>query len=116
MNITVHAKDLVVTEAIREFIDKQLQKVERLGVPIQKIQVYLEYIERKDTEDNRATVKIAAGTLGKKDVTVKEHSHDLYKAISKASQSLLRHIRKAKEKKVDIIRRKQIATVKEMEE
>ena len=116
MNVLVHAKDVDVTDAIRDFIDKQLQKVERLGVQIQKIQVYLEFVERKEMEDNRATVQMTVGIPGKKDVTIKERSHDLYKAISKAAQSLIRHIRKAKEKKVTKVRRKQIAMVKEMEE
>lgn len=116
MNVLVQTKDLEATGAIRQFIDDQLQKILKLGLPVKKVQAHLEYIERKNSDEHRAQVQFSVGLPGQADIVVKESDKDLYRAITKATHSLIRHLRKSKEKKVDKVRRRQIATAKEMEE
>ena len=47
-----------------------------------------------------------ANIPGKGKVTVKSQAHDLYLAVNEAVRSLMRHVRKEKEKRISISRRK----------
>ncbi len=107
MNVLVHAKNMKTTKALREFANEQLQKVKRLGLPIQKIQVFIENVARKDSDPHRATVQVTADIQRRGRITVESKTHDMYKAVGEAAQSLMRHLRKEKEKRIDVLRRKQ---------
>ena len=107
MNILVRAKNMKTTKALRDFVDSQFSKIKRLGLPIQKVQVFLENIERKDSDPHRASVQVTADIAKKGRVTVESKTHDLYKAVGEATRSLMRHLRKEKEKRVHLLRRKQ---------
>ena len=42
MNILVHDKNGETTQALRSFIKNQIKKIEKLGVPIRQVRVFLE--------------------------------------------------------------------------
>jgi ribosomal subunit interface protein len=105
MNILVHAKNLKPTEALRSFIHSQVEKVKRLGLPIQRVQVFLENVTRKTNDPHRASVQLTTDIPGKGRVTVGSQTRDLYMAVGEATNSLMRHLRKEKEKRVDLRRR-----------
>ncbi|HCR81285.1 MAG: hypothetical protein UX28_C0003G0088 [Candidatus Pacebacteria bacterium GW2011_GWA1_46_10] len=106
MKTLIQAKNMKPTRALRRFIDEQVNKVQRLGVPIARLRVFLENITRKDSDPHRASVQMEANIPGKGKVTVKSQAHDLYLAVNEAVRSLMRHVRKEKEKRISISRRK----------
>lgn len=107
MNILVHAKNMKTTKALRSFINSQIGKIKRLGLPIERVQVFVENVARKDNDPHRATVQVTADIPKKGRVVVESKAHDLYKAVGEATQSLMRQLRKEKEKRTDLLRRKQ---------
>lgn len=107
MDISVHAKNMKTTKALRSFIRGQMGKIKRLGLPIQRVQVFLENVARKDGDPHRSSVQVTADIPKKGRVVVESKAHDLYKAVGEATQSLMRHLRKEKEKRIDLLRRKQ---------
>jgi ribosomal subunit interface protein len=107
MDILVQAKNMKATKALRAFIENQTGKLRKLGMPISRVRVFLENIARKDSDPQRASVQMEVTIPGKGKVTVKNKAHDLYLAITETVSSLTRHVRKEKEKRVDIARRKQ---------
>lgn len=116
MNILVQAKNGEATQAVRSFIKHQLAKVEKLGVPIRQIRVFLENVARKDSDPHRASVVVDVEVQGKKTISVKSYAHDLYQAVVNVSQDALRHVRKQKEKKVTQLRKHQRDLVRDLEE
>jgi ribosomal subunit interface protein len=116
MDILVQAKNGEATQALRSFIKTQLLKVEKLGVPIRQIRVFLENIARKDSDPHRASVVVDVEVKGKKTISVKSHAHDLYQAVVKVSEDALRHVRKQKEKKLTKLRKHQRELVRDIEE
>src|SRR3989304_7091738 len=106
VNTLIQAKDMKPTQALLAFIQEQANKLQRLGLPIQRVRVYLENIGRKDSDPHRASVKMEANIPGKGKVTVQSQTHDLYLAINEAVRDLMRHVRKVKEKRIDVSRKK----------
>ena len=105
MNILVQAKNMKTTKALRTFIEDQLSKIKRLGLPIHRVQVFLENVTRKDNDPHRATVQLVTDIPKKGRITIESKTHDLYLAVSEATKSLMRHLRKEKEKLHDQTRR-----------
>ncbi|NCN45217.1 MAG: hypothetical protein COU63_04525 [Candidatus Pacebacteria bacterium CG10_big_fil_rev_8_21_14_0_10_36_11] len=116
MNILVHAKNGEATKALRSFIKNQIKKVEKLGVPIRQVQVFLENIARKDSDPHRASVVVDVEVAGKKKVSVRSRAYDLYQAVVDASQDVLRQVRKQKEKNLTNTRKQQREIFRETEE
>ena len=109
MNVLVQAKSLEVTDGIRSFVEKQAQKVSKVGVPIPLMTVYLEMVERKDHEANRCVVSCKTELAGK-DVLVKKHGVDLYAVIVDAIEGTIRGVREVKEKRIAQKRKRTKAT------
>jgi ribosomal subunit interface protein len=107
MNILVNAKNMKTTKALRSFIREQFDKVKRIGLPVQRIQVFLDNVARKDNDPHRSSVQVTADIPRRGRVTVQSKTHDIYKAVGEATQSLMRHLRKEKEKRTDLRRRQQ---------
>lgn len=115
MDIIVQAKNGEASQALRSFIKNQLIKVEKLGVPIRQVRVFLENIARKDSDPHRATAVVDVEIKGKKKVSVKSHAYDLYQAVVEVSQDVLRQVRKRKEKQVTRLRKRQREMVRDLE-
>lgn len=105
MKTLIQAKNMKPTQALRGFIDEQVSKLVRLGLPIQRVRVFLENISRKDSDPHRASVQMEVNIPKKGSVTVQSKTHDLYLGVVEATRSLIRHVRKEKEKRIDLSRR-----------
>lgn len=103
----IQAKNMKPTQALRAFVQEQTSKLRRLGVPINRVRVFLENIARKGGDPHRASVQMEAVIPRKGVITVKSKTHDLYQGVVEATRSLMRHVRKEKEKRVDLSRQKQ---------
>jgi ribosomal subunit interface protein len=97
MQVIVQAKTLTVTGAIRAFVERQSQKLNRLGVRIGKVRVYLENVARKTSDPHRSEVRYTVEVPGK-DVVVEKKGNDLYAVINAATLGVMRQLTKLKEK------------------
>lgn len=102
MTLIVESKRLKVTQALRDFVEKQAQKLTKLGErSVTKVAVYLETVTKKSNDPSANVVTYALSLPGKKVVVVKKHAVDMYEAIVAASNEALRRVRKIKEKRLD---------------
>ena len=100
MNVIVQAKDLKVTRALREFIERQAGKLKKLqGLKVSKVEVYLEKGAAKGT-DKRVSIKYKVEIPGK-NIWVEISGYDFYDAAVDATRAVLRKLRKNKEKRLD---------------
>ena len=108
MEIIIQAKTLKVTRALREFINRQAEKLKKLEeAKISKVRVYLEQGTKKDSDDKKVYVKYKIAIPGK-DLWVEIHGYDFYEAIVDATDAALRKLRKTKEKKNSFHKSKKI--------
>lgn len=107
MHVIVQSKTLPVTDSLRQFIERQARKLERLGIRISKTRIFLENIGKKDDLSN-ATVKYAVSMPGKKRVVVTRCASDMYEAVVDATDRVMRQLRKVKEKRISRNRRRTI--------
>jgi ribosomal subunit interface protein len=100
-NIIVQAKSLRVTRALREFIQRQGRKLEKLkDIKVTKVTVYLEQSTKKPSDNKKVSVKYSIEVPGKA-LWVEINGYDFYDAIVDATDAALRKMRKDKEKKTD---------------
>ncbi len=101
MNVIVQAKSLKVTRALREFIQRQSRKLEKLkDLKVSKVTVYLEQDTKKSTNSKKVSVKYSIEVPGKA-LWVEIDGYDFYDAIVDATDAALRKMRQSKEKKTD---------------
>lgn len=101
MNVIVQAKSLKVTRALREFIQRQSNKLNKLrDLKISKVTVYLEQDTKKSTDSKKVSVKYNIEIPGK-DLWIEISGYDFYDAIVDATDAALRKMRKAKEKRIN---------------
>lgn len=100
-NVIVQAKSLKVTRALREFIQRQSRKLEKLkDLKVTKVTVYLEQDTKKSTNSKKVSVKYSIEVPGKA-LWVEIDGYDFYDAIVDATNAALRKMRQNKEKKTD---------------
>lgn len=104
MNVIVQGKELKITQGLRNFIQQQADKLNRLGQRISNVRVYIEQVARKDSDPQRAEVRYKVELPGK-DVVVTSHGHDMYQVIIDATDNVVRHVRKFKEKRLTLHRK-----------
>lgn len=101
MSIIVQAKSLKVTRALREFIERQALKLQKLkGLRVSKIAVYLEQKTKRASNDKKVLVKYKVELPGK-DIWVGIKGYDFYDASVDATKAVLRKLRSNKEKRED---------------
>jgi ribosomal subunit interface protein len=111
MNVIVQAKSLKVTRALREFIQRQSHKLEKLkDLKITKVTIYLEQDTKKSTNSKKVSVKYSIEVPGKA-LWVEINGYDFYDAIVDATNAALRKISENKEKKTDYRR---LSKIKEL--
>lgn len=99
MKVTVQAKSMPVTAAIRDFVAQKTKSLlGRVSKEAVAIQVYLEKIVRKKNDQTSTEAKVRISVPGK-DIVVKEKSHDLYLAMQKALSAASQQLKKLKDKK-----------------
>ena len=99
MNVIVHSKTMVITEALRSFATRQAQRLKNRGQRIANVIVFLEFIQRKKNDARAATAKFLIDLPGK-NIVVQERAKDLYFAIHRAALSANRQVRKVKERRM----------------
>lgn len=103
MTVLIESKQVKVTQAMREFATRQMERLGRLGKNIGKISVYLETVGKKsnDPSANRVTVQVQ---VPGKNVVVRKHAADMYEAIVDAAHGAVRRLRKQTERRVTLRR------------
>ena len=108
MTVLVESKQLKVTQALRDFATRQMEKMAKLGKNVGKISVYLETVGKKsnDPSANRVTVQVE---VPGKNVIVRKHAADMYTAIADAAHGAVRRLRKQTERRMTLRRAKSVA-------
>lgn len=106
MNVIVQSKTLPITDGMRQCIDRQTHKLQKLGIRIDKVRIFLENLARKKNDTKSARVTYAVALPGKKEVVVMRHAADMYAAIVDATNSLIRQVREEKERRIGAHRKR----------
>lgn len=101
MHVVVQSKTLDITDSLRDFVNRQAEKLEKLGIHILHTHVYLETNSRKSNDPQSSSVKYHVSIPGMNDVVVRRKGVDMYDAIVDATRRVVRQIRKSKEKRID---------------
>lgn len=100
MKISIQAKDMDVTKAIRQFVVEKTSKVfKKFGKTVIGVRVYIEHVARKKNDPNASRAKIKVEIPGE-DIVVASKSSDAYQAIAQAVNAASRSLRKIKGKKI----------------
>lgn len=109
MNVIVQAKSLKVSRALRDFIQRQSDKLSKLkDLKVSKVTVYLEQGTKKPSDSKKVCVKYNIEVPGK-DLWVEIDGYDFYDAIVDATSAALRKMRQDKEKKTSYRRLSKIS-------
>lgn len=100
MQVIVEAKNMNVTQALRNFIEEHAQKIEKVAHKITAVRVFLETIPKKNNDPQANQVTFLVEVPGK-DVTVRKRAVDMYTAVVGAAHSSVRRVRKEMEKRQD---------------
>lgn len=100
MNISVQSKTMEVTDAIRQFCTQQAKKTGRFGRRIQSINIYIESNKKKKNDPTSTIVKYSVNLPGKV-VVVRRTAVNLYDAVVDCTNSVMRQVRKFKEKRIN---------------
>ncbi len=100
MNVIVQSKTMVITDAIRNFVTRQSEKLTHRSQRIGHVTFFLEMIQRKKNDVQAASAKVLVHMPGK-DIVVQEHAKDLYIAIAEAARAAARQVRKMKERRLE---------------
>lgn len=108
MTVLVEAKNMEVTEALRQHVIKQARKLSKIGKRIIGVRVFLETVAKKnnDPHANHVTFKVM---IPGKDIVVCKESVDMYEAVIQAAKGAVRHVRKFAEKRLTRTRRSHAA-------
>ncbi|MDA1079950.1 MAG: ribosome-associated translation inhibitor RaiA [bacterium] len=98
MQLQVSSKHMDVTPAIRAFANRQASKLVRLSKKIIGAKLFLETIPKKHNDPGANTVTYEVEVPGK-NVVVQARGSDLYQAITSATNSAARQVRKVFEKR-----------------
>lgn len=99
MTVIVESKRMKVTQALRQFVEQQTQKIVKLSKPATMVRVNLETVEKKSNDPLANSVTFRVQTPGK-DVVVTKRAVDMYDAIVDASKGAARQLRKYYERQL----------------
>ncbi len=92
MNIIVSGRHLSITDAIKNYAEKKVQKLEKYFDRLIKVQVNL------DVESERHRAEMIASAARGAILVAEVIDHDIYAAIDKATDKLERQLTRHKEK------------------
>jgi ribosomal subunit interface protein len=101
MTILVQSKTMPVTQALREFVDRQAEKLLKLERRVSTIAVYLEKIAGKNNDPRATTVKYLVRLKGKKELVVCRHATDMYEAIAEATRRVASRLKQYKQQRIE---------------
>ena len=94
MNIKITGKNIEITEAMREYIEKRVEKLEKFASQNTEVNVVCS-VEREEQ-----IIEIQIST-GKEFLRVEERNPDLYASVDLALDKAERQLRKEKEKRIE---------------
>ncbi len=103
MHITIHGKNIEITEALRSYAEKKLTKLAKYLDTIIEIHVTMHVDKTKD-KDRQHVVEVTVHSGGRT-MRATEESSDLYAAIDLVYEKLEKQARKEKDKRRDLARR-----------
>lgn len=103
MTVVVESKRVKVTQSLRDFVHKHADKiVKKLGNNVIKMSVHLETISKKHNDPSANIVTYLIAMPGRKVIMVRKTAVDMYEAIAQATKEAFRHVRKARDRRLDI--------------
>lgn len=99
MTVLVEAKNMEVTESLRQHVIKQAQKLSKIGKRVVGVRVFLETVAKKSNDPHANYVTFQVMIPGK-DVVVRKQAADMYEAIVQAARSSVRYVRKLAERRL----------------
>jgi putative sigma-54 modulation protein len=96
MNITITSRKFKAKDSLKEFIDNQVNALEKYYDGILDVDVILSYIHEKDSIKTAEIIVIIPG----KTLTVSEDSEEFSKSVSLALDKLKRILKKEKQKRM----------------
>jgi ribosomal subunit interface protein len=97
MRVHIASKTLEITRALRAFTREQASKLDKINSRIIKVQVFLEKQVKGSKREDNALVKYVVSVPGKT-VVIRRAAKDMYEAIAMATDRVIRHVRKLKER------------------
>lgn len=97
MNVIVQSKTMVVTQALRDFANRQAEKFVKSGRQIGQVMVFLEMVKKKKNDLHANTAQFLIQLPGK-NIVVREQAKNMYEAIASAADHSLDQLQRAKEK------------------
>ena len=110
MQINLQGKNMVLTEAIKDYISKRVTNLEKLlaGIEIEKGEAMVNFEVVKTTNHHKAGEIFHASCMinlaGKKFYAESDHE-DLYSAIDEIKETLFNEIRKNKDRRQTLFKR-----------
>ncbi|MFC1663187.1 ribosome hibernation-promoting factor, HPF/YfiA family [Patescibacteria group bacterium] len=96
MNIQIHGQNFTITPAIRNQIEKKYASIEKIVSPIDRVHVSIS-VNRHHKHGEIFTVSSQIA-IGKNSIHVTEKAEDVYTAIDKSEEIILRQTKKYKTK------------------
>jgi putative sigma-54 modulation protein len=106
MRIIIEAKNLELTQGLRDFIEKKFSSLEKITIPNAEVFVEIEKETMHHHKGKIFSAKAQVQVPGKM-LLAKSEQDDMYKAIVGAKDELKVEIEKRKLKKIDTNRRQQ---------
>jgi ribosomal subunit interface protein len=101
MKVLIQSKTLEVSAALRDFVERQTNRIANHKHRVNSVSVSLENITRKKNDQTSAVARLKIDLPGKKDVIVERRAANLYEAIMEACERAMRYVRKLKEKRLE---------------
>jgi ribosomal subunit interface protein len=98
MRIQIASKTVEITKALRSFTREQAAKLDKVNQKISRIQIFLDKQVKGSKRENNALVKYVVSVPGKT-IVIRRAADDMYKAIGLATDRVIRHVRKLKERR-----------------
>ncbi len=115
MTVIVESKRMKVTKALRDFIEKQTQKIVKLNKKATQVRVHLETNQRKSNDPLSNVVTFLVEIPGK-NIVITKHAVNMYDAIVDAAAGAARQLRKKHEKRMTNQRNQRATVALEVEE
>ena len=104
VKILVNSKKLKVTAGMREFIAQQAERLGKLNKSVTEVHVYVESVVKRTTSESIATAVTYTIAIPGRVLIVKKKAGDVAEAVTEATDSALRLLRKTYERKLTLKR------------
>lgn len=108
MTVIVESKRMKITQALRDFVEKQAQRISKLNKDTKNVRVHLETVAKKSNDPLSNLVTFLIEIPGK-NVVITKRAVNMYDAVVDASRGAVRQLRKRYEKRQSLHRTQRLA-------